>query len=45
MSPCMTASTLLCSSNGKEEYEEEEMYESLYDVNNSLVFRQRQGGV
>ncbi len=38
MSPCMTSSTLLCSGNCKEEYEEEEVYESLYDIINSLVF-------
>jgi hypothetical protein len=35
MSPCMTTSTPLCSGNSKEEYEEEEVYESLYDVINS----------
>jgi hypothetical protein len=45
MSPCITTSTLLCSGNTKEEYEEEEVYESLYNNINSLVFRQHQGGV
>ncbi len=32
----MTSSTLLCSGNGKEEYEEEEVYESLYDTSTLL---------
>ncbi len=45
MSPCMMPSTLLCPGNSKEEYEEEEVYESMYDIINSLVFRQQQGGV
>ncbi len=45
MSPYMISSTLLCSGNSKEEYEEEEVYESQYDIINSLVFRQQQGGV
>ncbi len=45
MSLCMTTSTPLCSDNSEEEYEEEELQESLYEINNFLVFRQQQGGV